>query len=120
MFDLDGTKNAIARLKSVNDNSTRSTTNALEKSPALALCCDSVVFNLAKEVSQYLSEYHVWAQQSSKEKNELIERIAEARGVKTTTIKSHIKVSGPLISEILRWLGQELWAIVVLLLLYLR
>ena len=116
MFDLDGTKNAIVRLKSVNDNSTR----ALEKPPALALCCDSIVFNFAKEVSQYLSEYHIWAQQSSKEKNQLIERIAQERGVKTTTIKSHIKVSGPLISEILRWLGQELWAIVILLLLYLR
>lgn len=120
MFDLNATLVAVERLKSVNQNNTLSTTDALEKPPALAFCCDSIIFNFAKEVSQCLSEYHIWKQKSSRERNQLIERIAEERGMKATTIKSHIKVSGPLVSEILQWLGQDLWAIVILLLLYIR
>lgn len=120
MFDLNAFKYAIERLKTNKTDSTRCITNGLDKSPALAFCYDSIKFNSAKEVSQYLCEYHVWRQKPSTEKNRLIERIAEEKGVKATTIRSHIKVSGPLVSEILRWLKQELWAIVILLLLYIR
>lgn len=120
MFDPESTKEAITRVKSFNDNSARLVIHELKNSPALAFCWDSIVFNLAKEISQYLSEYHVWTQHTGKQKNQLIERMAEKRGVKVTTIKSHINYSGPLISEILRWLGQELWAMVILLLVYLR
>ncbi len=120
MFDLNAFQDAIERLKSNKNNSIRCTTNKLDKSPALAFCYDSIKFNSAREVSQYLCEYHVWRQKPSTEKSRLIERIAEERGVKAKTIRSHIKVSGPLVSEILRWLNQELWAIVILLLLYIR
>jgi hypothetical protein len=120
MFDVNAFKDAIERLEFNKNSSTRCTTNELDKSPALAFCYDSIKFNFAREVSQYLCEYHVWRQKPSTEKNRLIERIAEEKGVKATTIRSHIKVSGPLVSEILRWLNQELWAIVILLLLYIR
>jgi len=120
MFDLNAFKDAIERLRLNKNNSTRCISDELDDSPALAFCYDSIRFNSAREVSQCLCEYHIWRQKPSTEKNRLIERIAEEKGVKATTIRSHIKVSGPLISEILRWLNQELWAIVILLLLYIR
>lgn len=121
MFDFNAFKDAVGRLKLFNEeNIFRFTTNDLDKPPALAFCSKSVIFDFAREISQHLSEYHVWARKPSPEKNRLVERIAEEKGVKATTIKSRMKVSGLLVSEILRWLGQELWAIVILFLLYIR
>lgn len=101
--------------------------NEFNTGAALGFCRDSIVYGFAKDISQELSEYHVWKQMTNSDRlmpnsnrSRLINCVAEEKGVKAATVKAHLKVSGPLVQDILSWIGQELWTIVIVILLYLR
>lgn len=109
---------ALERLKLSNGEQISKINLLQSEDQALSLCKATMLHVQACEISRRLSEYHAWKTTSKESRNSIISKLANARGIKLATVKFHMKISGPMIDQILQWLGQELWGIVVVLLIY--
>lgn len=111
-------RTAIARLKGNIPRENQ------ELHPALQYLLAGKIMTYAGIISRHLAEYHLWhINNSEKCRGPLISTFAQHSGVSETTIQSHLRIKGRLVSDILTTLhsGEKTpWAVVIVLVMLIQ